>query len=76
MWTPSTTRSSSRTCTGHGGRYRVSSLTELGDTPEYRYALYELNKALSVDIPDRGQFYAYEEYLAERIDVPAFMPAG
>jgi predicted GNAT superfamily acetyltransferase len=39
-------------------------------------ALYELNKACSADIPQRGEFYSYEEYLAQRINVPAYDPGG
>jgi hypothetical protein len=48
--------------------FRFAIFDELGDLP----ALYALNKA----IPERGDFYAYEEYVAQRIDVPAFDPRG
>ncbi|MFE9207607.1 GNAT family N-acetyltransferase [Micromonospora sp. NPDC007230] len=53
-----------------------ATMAELGDTPDHRRTLYDLNKTCSADIPDRGEFYSYEEYLAQRIDVPAFNPAG
>ena len=38
--------------------------------------LYELNKACSADIPDRGDFYQFEEYVAQRISVPFYDPRG
>lgn len=41
-----------------------------------RRSLYELNKICSADIPDRGEFYTFEEYEAKRIDVPSFRPDG
>jgi GNAT superfamily N-acetyltransferase len=60
----------------HESGIRFTSMATLGDTVEYRRALYDLNKACSADIPDRGQFYSYDEYIADRIDVPTFDPAG
>ncbi|SIR68242.1 GNAT family N-acetyltransferase [Micromonospora avicenniae] len=54
----------------------LTTMAELGDTPQHRWALYELNKTCSADIPDRGEFYTYEEYLTQRVDVPAFDPGG
>ena len=53
-----------------------TTLAALGNTAEHRRALYELNKACSADIPERGQFYTYEEYVEERISVPTFDPHG
>ncbi|GAA2362928.1 GNAT family N-acetyltransferase [Nonomuraea africana] len=53
-----------------------TTMAELGDTPAHRRALYDLNRTCSADIPDRGEFYTYEEYVAQRIDVPAFTPEG
>ncbi|MEU2611919.1 GNAT family N-acetyltransferase [Micromonospora sp. NPDC007271] len=53
-----------------------ATMAELGDTPDHRRALYDLNKTCSADIPDRGEFYTYEEYLAQRIDAPTFNPGG
>jgi GNAT superfamily N-acetyltransferase len=55
---------------------RFTTLAELGDTPENRRALYELNRICSKDIPERGEFYTFEEYLAQRIDVLSFTPEG
>lgn len=52
--------------------FGFATFAELGD----RRSLYELNKACSADIPGRGPFYTYEEYAAERIDVPTFDPRG
>ena len=53
-----------------------TTMGELGDHGANRRALYELNKACSADIPDRGEFYTFDEYLAERIEVPAYDPRG
>ncbi|GAB3834271.1 GNAT family N-acetyltransferase [Dactylosporangium cerinum] len=55
---------------------RFTTLAELGDTPLHLRALYDLNKTCSADIPDRGPFYTYDEYVAQRIDVPSFDPGG
>jgi RimJ/RimL family protein N-acetyltransferase len=55
---------------------RLTTMAELGDTTENRRALYDLNKTCSADIPDRGTFYTYDEYVAERIDVATFDPSG
>jgi len=55
---------------------RFTTMAELGDTIEQRRALYDLNKACSADIPDRGKFYTFEEYVAQRIDVDTFTPRG
>ncbi|MEJ7741420.1 MAG: hypothetical protein WKF73_02040 [Nocardioidaceae bacterium] len=49
-------------------------MAELGDTTAHRRALYELNKTCSADIPDRGTFYTFEDYLAERIYAPSYDP--
>ncbi|MEU1309079.1 GNAT family N-acetyltransferase [Streptomyces cinnamoneus] len=55
---------------------RLTTLADLGDGPRQRRALYELNKECSADIPDRGAFYTFDEYLAHRIDVPSYDPRG
>ncbi|MER6947661.1 GNAT family N-acetyltransferase [Nonomuraea sp. NPDC000554] len=53
-----------------------TTMAELGDTAGHRRALYDLNKTCSADIPDRGEFYTYDAYVTERIEVPSFDPAG
>jgi len=53
-----------------------TTLGDVGDTAENRRALYELNKTCSADIPQRGDFYSFEEYLAARIKTPPFDPQG
>ncbi|MFJ2269316.1 GNAT family N-acetyltransferase [Streptomyces sp. NPDC087849] len=53
---------------------RLTTLAELGDTPEHRRALYELNKECSADIPERGAFYSFDEYTECRLEVPPFDP--
>ncbi|MEU7061264.1 GNAT family N-acetyltransferase [Streptomyces sp. NPDC046197] len=55
---------------------RLTTLAELGDSPGHRRALYELNKECSADIPERGEFYTFEEYLERRIEVPSYDPRG
>jgi predicted GNAT superfamily acetyltransferase len=51
-------------------------MANLGDTAECRRALYELNKTCSADIPERGEFYTFEDYLAERIETCLYDPHG
>jgi RimJ/RimL family protein N-acetyltransferase len=53
-----------------------TTMANLGDTAECRRALYELNKTCSADIPERGKFYTFDEYLAERIQTPLYDPEG
>jgi RimJ/RimL family protein N-acetyltransferase len=55
---------------------RFTTMAALGDAPEQRRALYDLNKACSADIPGRGTFYTYDEYVTQRIDVATFNPNG
>ncbi|WP_431902934.1 GNAT family N-acetyltransferase [Nonomuraea sp. bgisy101] len=53
-----------------------TTMAELGDTAEHRRALYDLNRTCSADIPERGTFYTYDEYVAQRIEVPSFEASG
>lgn len=53
-----------------------TTMAAVGDTTEHRRALYELNKTCSADIPGRGAFYAFDEYLAQRIETPIYDPRG
>ncbi|MER7001688.1 GNAT family N-acetyltransferase [Dactylosporangium sp. NPDC000555] len=53
-----------------------TTFAELGDTADHRGALYELNKTCSADIPQRGAFHTYDEYVAKRIEVPSFHPSA
>jgi GNAT superfamily N-acetyltransferase len=53
-----------------------TTMAELGDTAGHRRALYDLNRTCSADIPDRGEFYTYDAYVTQRIDVPTFDPGG
>jgi GNAT superfamily N-acetyltransferase len=76
-WTRSTTPSSCRTCNGARSPESTSRpWATLGDSAECRRALYELNKKCSADIPERGEFYTFEEYLADRIETPSYDPNG
>lgn len=53
-----------------------TTMGELGDTPEQRRALYELNKTCSADIPERGEFHTFEEYVDQRIETASHDPHG
>ena len=53
-----------------------TTMAALGDTAEHRRALYDLNRTCSADIPGRGEFYSFDDYLAQRIDTPAYDPRG
>jgi hypothetical protein len=53
-----------------------TTMADIGDAAENRRALYELNKTCSADIPGRGEFYTFDEYLAQRIETPAYDPRG
>ncbi|WP_338894505.1 GNAT family N-acetyltransferase [Streptomyces sp. TG1A-60] len=55
---------------------RLTTLSELGDTPAHRRELYELNKECSADIPERGAFHDFDEYHRLRFEVPAYDPRG
>jgi GNAT superfamily N-acetyltransferase len=58
------------------GRLRISTLAALGDTSHHRRLLYELNKTCSADIPGRGAFFSYDEYIDQRFETPGFRPDG
>ncbi len=53
-----------------------TTMADVGDTAEDRRALYELNKTCSADIPERGEFYTFDEYLDDRIKIPTYDPQG
>ncbi|MFD9353988.1 GNAT family N-acetyltransferase [Streptomyces sp. NPDC060031] len=53
-----------------------TTMAALGDGPEPRRALYELNKECSADIPGRGAFSSYEENVRVRFEAPSYDPRG
>ncbi|MEV5434237.1 GNAT family N-acetyltransferase [Streptomyces sp. NPDC052701] len=55
---------------------RFTTLADLGDTPERRRALFELNRECAADIPERGKFYSFDEYVERRFEVPSYDPRG
>jgi RimJ/RimL family protein N-acetyltransferase len=63
-----------RRCEDVGVRFET--MASLGDTASARRSLYELNRACSADIPRRGPFFTYEEYLATRIDRASYCAPG
>lgn len=56
--------------------FTVTTLAAMGDRPGNRRALYELNRQCAADIPGRGPFYSFHEYVQELLDVPTFIPDG
>ncbi len=54
----------------------LATLAEVGDLPGHRRRLYELNKTCLADIPERATFCSFDEYVAQRLEVPAFDPCG
>ena len=55
---------------------RFETMASLGDAGEERRRLYELNRTCSSDIPGRGPFFSFEEYVTARLAVPTYAPAG
>ena len=55
-------------------RNHFTTMANLSDTAECRRALYELNKTCSADIPERGEFYTFDDYLAEGIETCLYDP--
>jgi RimJ/RimL family protein N-acetyltransferase len=55
---------------------RFTTMGGLGDAPEHHRALYDLNKTCSSDIPGRGPFYTYDEYVTQRVDAATYDPHG
>ncbi|MGI5142305.1 MULTISPECIES: GNAT family N-acetyltransferase [unclassified Streptomyces] len=51
-------------------------MAAVGDVAGNRRALYDLNRTCSADIPGRGEFYTFDEYLAQRIETPTYDPRG
>lgn len=45
-----------------------TTLADIGDTLNARRRVYELNRTLSSDIPGRGPFWSFDEYLKLRFD--------
>ncbi len=54
----------------------VMTLPELGDGERRRREIYQLNKECAADIPDRGQFFTWNEYQRVRFNAPQFRPQG
>ena len=54
----------------------ITTLAVLGDTSINRRRIYRLNKACSKDIPGRGEFFSYQEYVRRRFAGLGFRPDG
>jgi RimJ/RimL family protein N-acetyltransferase len=53
-----------------------TTMKALGDTEVHRRTLFELNRSCSADIPERGAFYTWDAYVAERLDILGYHPGG
>jgi GNAT superfamily N-acetyltransferase len=53
-----------------------TTMADLGDTAGCRRALYKLDKTCSADVPDRGGFHTFDEYLQQRLRPPGYDPRG
>lgn len=58
------------------GGIALSTMAELGDTDANRRALWDLNRECAADIPGRGEFPCFEEYVEDRLEVASYRPAG
>jgi len=54
----------------------LASIAELGDTEQLRRRVYELNKECAADIPGRGEFFSYDEYIQRRFAADGYQPDG
>ena len=54
----------------------LTTMAGLGDGPEARRSLWALNRDCAADMPERGDFPTYEEYVADRLEVPSYRPEG
>ncbi len=48
----------------------LTTYAALGDSALHRRMLFGLNRTCSADIPDRGPFLSFEEYVEQRIEAP------
>lgn len=55
---------------------RFANLQSLGDTPDHRRELYELNKTCAEDIPGRGPFYDFDDYCKARFERQSYNAEG
>lgn len=62
------------TAQAHGIAF--ATLAALGDTPDMRRRVYELNKVTAGDIPGRGPFYTFEEYEQQRFGHAGYRAEG
>ncbi len=54
--------------------FTLVTLEQLGLGTEQQQHLFELNRECARDIPDRGRFHTFRQYVTERIDTPTFDP--
>lgn len=54
----------------------LTTMADLGDGDGERRALWALNRACAADMPERATFPDYDEYVADRLQVPSYRPDG
>jgi ribosomal protein S18 acetylase RimI-like enzyme len=53
-----------------------TTMADVGDTDAHRRQLYDLNRICAADIPERGAFFTFEQYVAVRLAPDLYEPAG
>jgi hypothetical protein len=54
----------------------LTTLAHLGNTAARQHQMFELNRVCAADIPERGEFHTWDQYVERRIEVPSFDPEG
>ncbi len=54
----------------------LTTLAQLGNTVAQQRQMFELNRVCAADIPERGEFHTWDQYVERRIEVPSFDPEG
>ncbi len=54
----------------------LTTLAQLGNTVTQQRHMFELNRVCAADIPERGEFHTWDQYVERRIEVPSFDPEG
>ena len=56
--------------------YTFVTVADLGDSLVTRRRLYELNRRCAADVPGRGAFFTWEDYVVERFAPDRWLPGG
>ena len=52
----------------------LTTLAQLGNTVAQQRHMFELNRVCAADIPERGEFHTWDQYVERRIEVPRLTP--